>query len=199
MITSDEMKELEDISEERGVSKLILMQNAGRKLYEIINEKYNLEDKKTLIICNHGNNGGDGFVLANIMKQNNLDVFVYFIGKKQNLRKESGYNFLLLKDRYPDIFIQDPDLEDYDIIVDAIFGTGIKGKIREPYSTIIDNINNSGKIIVSVDIPSGMDPDTGVYDKKVDADLVITFHDIKQGMMKIKEKTVIADIGIIDG
>jgi hydroxyethylthiazole kinase-like uncharacterized protein yjeF len=196
MITSEKMRELEDLSEEKGISKLMLMQNAGRKLFEIISRKYDIKNKKTLVISNHGNNGGDGFVLANLMRQNNYDVKVYFFGKKEKLKKESGYNFLLLKDRFPDIFTEEPDITEYDIIVDALFGTGITGKIREPYSSLIDNINSSGKIIVSVDIPSGMDPDTGIYDKCVDAELVVTFHDIKQGMMKIQEKTVIADIGI---
>lgn len=198
MITSQEMKELEDFSEENGVSKLMLMQNAGIKLFETINKKYDLKNKKTLVVCNHGNNGGDGFVLANIMKKNKLDVKVYFIGIKDKLKKESGFNFLLLKDRFPDVFIQNPDFKNYDLIVDAIFGTGISGEIKEPYSTIIDKINSSGKIIISVDIPSGMNPDTGVYDKCVNADLIVTFHDIKQGMMKIKEKTVIVDIGIVE-
>ena len=190
------MRELENLSEENGISKLMLMQNAGIKLFETINKKYNLKNKKTLVICNHGNNGGDGFVLANLMKQNNLDVKVYFIGKKEKLKRESGFNFLLLKDRFSEVFIENPDFKNYDIIVDAIFGTGISGEIKEPYSSVIDKINSSGKTVISVDIPSGMDPDTGVYTKCVNADLVITFHDIKQGMMKIKEKTIIVDIGL---
>ena len=196
MISSKEMRELENLSEENGISKLMLMQNAGIKLFETINKKYNLKNKKTLVICNHGNNGGDGFVLANLMKQNNLDVKVYFIGKKEKLKRESGFNFLLLKDRFSEVFIENPDFKNYDIIVDAIFGTGISGEIKEPYSSVIDKINSSGKTVISVDIPSGMDPDTGVYTKCVNADLVITFHDIKQGMMKIKEKTIIVDIGL---
>ncbi len=196
MITTKEMKELEDISEESGISKLQLMENAGSALFREIKKRYEIKKKKTIVVCNQGNNGGDGFVLARYMNQNEYDVKLYFIGKKQKLKKESGFNFLLLKERFPDIFVTEPNFKDYDVIVDAIFGTGIKGKLREPFKSIIEKINSSGKKIISVDVPSGMDPDTGTYDVCVEPDLIITFHDIKQGMMKVKEKTIIVDIGI---
>ena len=98
MINSEKMRELEANSEKLGVSKLQLMENAGHGLYQIIKEKYNLENKKILIIANHGNNGGDGFVLARYLKQNNYNVKVYFIGEQTRLKKESGYNYFFLKD-----------------------------------------------------------------------------------------------------
>lgn len=196
MISSKEMRELEDLSEERGISKLMLMQNAGTKLFEILERKYSLRKKKTLIVCGHGNNGGDGFVLALKMKQQGINVDVELIGMEKKLKKESGYNYLLLKDKFPEVFVEDTDYAEYSLLVDAIFGTGLKGEIREPYSSVIDKINDAPATVVSVDIPSGLDPDTGVYDICVEADMIITFHDIKPGIMKLKEKTVIADIGL---
>ena len=74
---------------------------------------------------------------------------------------------------------------------------GVQGRLRDNISPIIDDINNSKAYVVSVDVPSGMDPDSGaVLDKCVDADLIVTFHDLKKGLEKFKDKTVVADIGL---
>ncbi len=85
----------------------------------------------------------------------------------------------------------------YDFIIDAILGTGIEGKLREPISTVISLTNNSQAFKVAVDIPSGLNPDTGkACGKAVNADLIVTFHDMKKGLKKHKDKTVVVDIGI---
>ena len=89
------------------------------------------------------------------------------------------------------------------MIVDAIFGTGIKGNIREPENTAIDLINNSQARVVSIDVPSGMDPDGGPFEKAVRASITVTFHLPKPGLLKIGAEKyageiAIADIGIPD-
>ena len=198
MITSHEMRKLEDLSEKHGITKLMLMENAGRALFNEIKKRYTLEDKKILVVCGSGNNGGDGFVLAKYLYKGNYHVKVLFIGEENKLKKESGYNYWQLKELDAWISTGDYDsIKESDLIVDAIFGTGINGRIREPYSEAIDKINLSGKEIVSVDLPSGLDPDTGeVLDKVVNADLIITFHDMKPGLKKYGDLVVIADIGI---
>ncbi len=198
MISTQEMRELEDLSEQKGISKLQLMESAGSGLYNEIKKKYDLNNKKILIVCGSGNNGGDGFVLARYLKQNNYDVNVLFLGKEEKLKKESGYNYYLLKDQFSDIFAEDYSIiNESDIIVDAMLGTGVQGKIREPFSEVIDLINQSNKTILAVDIPTGLNPDTSeILDKVVNADIIYAFHDIKTGLENLKEKVIVVDIGL---
>ena len=78
-----------------------------------------------------------------------------------------------------------------------MLGTGTEGELKEPIASAVDKINNSKTYKVAVDIPTGLNPDTGkVIDKAVKADLIITFHDLKTGLKKLKNKTAVVDIGI---
>src|SRR3989338_7124220 len=89
------------------------------------------------------------------------------------------------------------DFSDYDIIIDAIFGTGIRGEIKDPLATLITNLNKAKAFKVSVDIQSGVNPDTGEKaNVSFEPDLIITMHDIKKGLENFKDKTVVVDIGI---
>ena len=82
------------------------------------------------------------------------------------------------------------ELSNSDIIIDGIFGTGVKGEIRKPFSTAIDLINDSKAYVVSVDIPSGLNPNDGSFHEKcVKADATVTFHRIKNGLTRNKEYT----------
>jgi NAD(P)H-hydrate epimerase len=89
------------------------------------------------------------------------------------------------------------DFSDYDIILDAIFGTGIEGEIKDPLATLINNLSKTKANKVSIDVPSGVNPDTGekanVY---FEPDLIITMHDMKKGLKDYKDKTIVVDIGI---
>jgi len=190
MISIVDMKALEDKSEELGVSKIQLMENAGKGIYEVIKEKYpDLKDKKILIVAYHGNNGGDGFVVARHLS-GKAEVDVLFLGDEEKLKEEGKINFERIKN---DVMIQlmedyeQINFSEYDIIIDALLGTGFSGEIKEPIDSVIDMINSSEGYKIAVDVPSGM---------KVEADLVVTFHDIKEGMESLKDKTVIVDIGI---
>lgn len=198
MITLDEMRRLEDEAERKGIPKTELMENAGRAVAELIEKRIDLKSKRVLVVCYHGNNGGDGFVAARYLMKK-FDVAVAFIGKKEKLTKESLPNFRKLPDR---IFVDfdSISLDDFGVIVDAILGTGAQGKLREPILSALHQINSSKAYVVSVDIPTGLDPDTGKYSDSdvVDADLIVTFHDIKAGLVRagLEQRCVIADIGI---
>ena len=89
------------------------------------------------------------------------------------------------------------DFSDYDMIIDAIFGTGLQGEVKDPLAALIKNLNKSKAHKVSLDIPSGINPDTG---EKANAyfepDLIIALHDIKKGLESYKDKTIVVDIGI---
>ena len=195
MISSHDMRILE---EESGIPRSALMENAGKAVFESIKEKLDLKDKRILVICYHGNNGGDGFVAARHLSDE-AETDLLFIGDENKMRKEALSNFKRIEHNERMQFLVDDEVEfdRYDIIVDAILGIGIKGRLNREISAIIDDINNANAFKVSIDIPTGLDPDTGdVVDKCVNADLIVTFHDMKKGLEKFEDKVVIADIGL---
>lgn len=195
MISSQEMRALESQSD---IPRAILMENAGKGIYNKIKERLELKDKKILVVCYHGNNGGDGFVAARHLCDE-AEVDILFIGDESRLKKEALSNFKKAEHNEKVQFLTDEeaDFDEYDIIIDAILGIGIKGRLNRTISAVIDDINKSRAFKVAVDIPTGLDPDTGdAADKFVDAGLIITFHDLKKGLEKFKEKTVVVDIGL---
>ena len=195
MITSAEMRELEANS---GVPLSILMKRAGTAVYEALKQKFDLKGKKILIVCYHGNNGGDGFVAADLLS-NDTEVDVLFIGDEEKMKKEASANYKKLLNNHGVQFVsyESIDFDDYDIIIDAILGIGYKGRLNKEILNVIDDINKSKPFKISVDIPTGLNPDTGeVLEKSVNVDLIVTFHEMKPGLEAIKEKVVIADIGL---
>lgn len=194
------MKALEAQAESKGVSRFTLMENAGREVARVLEEKTKLKDKRILIVCYHGNNGGDGFVAARYLAEK-AEVDLLFIGEESKLKKEAEDN---LKKIEENDMIQFTSLDfvnfnDYDIIIDALLGTGTKGELKYPINTVVDFINESEAFKLSIDIPTGLNPDTGeIKDKAIDADLIVTFHDLKTGLEKLKDKTIVVGIGIPD-
>ncbi|MBD3163859.1 NAD(P)H-hydrate epimerase [Candidatus Woesearchaeota archaeon] len=198
MISCSEMKALENEAEKKGVSKLTLMENAGKKVAEILEEKSDLKGKRVLVVAYHGNNGGDGFVAARHLADK-AEVEVLFLGTESGFKPEAAESFKRINadPKIQFIGLELVDFDDYDIIIDALLGMGIEGSLKAIFQSTIDRINDSKAFKVSVDIPSGLNPDTGeIHDRAVEADLIITFHDMKKGLEKMKDKTVVADIGI---
>lgn len=195
MISSQEMRILEN---ESSIPHAILMENAGRGVYNSIKERFDLKDKKILAVCYHGNNGGDGFVAARHLCDE-AEVDVLFIGDESRLKKEALANFKKIERNEKVQFLTDDEVDfgEYDIIIDAIFGIGMQGRLNRTISAVVDDMNNSKAYKIAVDIPTGMDPDTGdIVDKFVNADLIVTFHDLKKGLEKFYDKTVVVDIGL---
>ncbi len=195
MITTQEMRSLEDNS---GIPKAVLMESAGKAIYNVLKEKFDLKDKKILIVAYHGNNGGDGFVAARYLCDD-AEVDVLFVGEETKLSKEASINFKKIEnnEKLQILSLETVDFSDYDIIIDAIFGTGITGEIKDPLATLIKNLNKAKAYKVSVDVPSGVNPDTGEKANVFfDPDLIITMHDMKKGLVDYKDKTIVVDIGI---
>ena len=150
------------------------------------------------MVCYHGNNGGDGFVAARYLCDE-AETDVLFIGDENKLKKEASINFRKIghNEKIQFLMEDEVDFDSYDIIVDAILGIGIQGMLNNEISAVIGDINNSKAHKVAVDIPTGLNPDTGeVFDKIVNADLIVTFHDMKKGLEKFQDKVVVADIGL---
>lgn len=195
MISSQDMRILEANSD---IPRLSLMENAGRAVYQAIMQRFELKDKRILIVCYHGNNGGDGFVAARHLCDE-AETDVLFIGDESKLKKDALINFKKIEHNEKVQFLMEDevDFDAYDIIIDAVLGIGIQGRLNREISAIIDDINNSKAYKISVDIPTGLNPDTGdVPDKCVNADLIVAFHDMKKGLEKFQDRVVVADIGL---
>jgi NAD(P)H-hydrate epimerase len=167
------------------------MENAGAAVArEVLNT---IQKGEVLIVAGRGNNGGDGFVAArHLSAERDLRVKIILAGKAGSIRTdEARANFELLKfSGICDLLVvnDSKDLEglnwfeNADVIVDALLGTGIQGKIRQPEAKLIDMINSSDAKIIAVDTPSGFDPDNGTASgKTVKADVTLTFHRMKTG------------------
>jgi len=195
MISTRKMKELEDNC---GIAKIDLMENAGKGIVDVLEKKFDMKGKKTLVVCYHGNNGGDGFVAARYLAKK-ADIGVLFIGDESKFKPEALENFNKLKEdvHVQFISIEFVDFDDYDIIIDALLGTGAGGTLRSPFPSVIQAVNKSKAYKISVDVPTGINPDDGKKsDLFIDPNLLITFHDIKTGLKDFKEKTIVVDIGI---
>lgn len=195
MISSNDMRIVEAKSD---IPRLSLMENAGRAVYQAIKQRFGLTDKKILVVCYHGNNGGDGFVAARYLSDE-AETDVLFIGDESKLKKEALANFKKIERNEKIQFLVDDEVDfgEYDFIIDAILGIGVQGRLSKEISAIIDDINTSKAYKISVDIPTGLDPDTGIVaDKCINADLIVTFHDMKKGLEKLKDKVAVADIGL---
>ncbi len=170
----------------------VLMKNAGKAVADFINERF--PDKKNiLIICGTGNNAGDGISAASFLKNKNIKI--QFIKSFVELKTyEARRAFNELNQNYYNSESLDDNLKNCDIIIDSIFGIGISGNPREPYASVINKINETKKIKISIDVPSGFP-----YQPMVKADYTITFTDIKENMNKeICGEIVVKDIGIPD-
>ena len=205
VVSVKEMQELDRRAiEVKGIPSITLMENAGRAVSEIALDRLKaVKDKKISIFCGPGNNGGDGFVAARHLFNKGISLSVYLIGKKANLKNDPEINARRLGDMGVEIReISRPVNIDSGLVIDAIFGIGLKGEVKDPARGIISTLNKSSAPIISVDVPSGLDADTGeVLGVCVKADTTITMQFPKQGFYKGQGperagKILAVDIGI---
>ena len=205
-ITVKQMMQIEENGHQMGFFRKLMMENAGASAARHIVERYSdLTSKKMTVFAGLGNNGGDAFVVARHLAAYGCKPTVVLLGHPNKIKtEESRSNWEILeKMNSVNLVLASTTNEivnDAGVIVDGILGTGMHGKIREPYSSAIDLINQSHAFKLSIDVPSGLDPDTGVVnDKCVKADVTITFHKMKIGMPKAQDmcgKITVEKIGI---
>ena len=208
-ITADKMRQVEEKAHKMGILRVFMMENAGSGVADYIVKKFKrLNRKRVVVIAGTGNNGGDAFVAARHLAYHAAKITVILLGSPKELKTEEArvnWNILEQMNSVDLIFATEMSREiakminHSDVIIDGIFGTGIKGRIGEPHSSIIDATNRSRAYKVAVDVPSGLDPDTGkIHDKCVKADVTITFHRMKKGLPKksICGKIIVKPIGI---
>ncbi len=198
-ITSDQMYAIEQNGHSIfGMRRFLMMENAGHGVADFVVQKFKtLKNKRIVAICGTGNNGGDGFVASRHLAGYGAKIVVILLGSPFDLRSEEArlnWSIIEKMDSIELIFGKELTSEiksriaNANIILDGIFGTGIKDEIRQPYASAIDAINNSKAYVLAVDVPSGFDPNTGQIHKKcIMADATITFHRLKVGLADNKK------------
>lgn len=182
----NEMRELDkNAIEKLSIKDEILMENAGEASYYTILKNIGIKGKKFIIFCGSGNNGGDGFVVARKLHSMGGIVKIFITGNPDNYKNASKINYEIIKNLNINMVQLESEqlsekikieLAHSDVIIDAIFGTGLSRNITGEINNIISLINNSGKTVVSLDIPSGINGNTGaVMGDAVNADFTVTF------------------------
>jgi NAD(P)H-hydrate epimerase len=205
-ITVKQMMQIEENGHQMGFLRKLMMENAGASTARYLLEKYeNLQEKKITVFAGLGNNGGDSFVVARHLAGFGCKPDVVLLGNPDKIKTEESISNWKILEKMNSVNLMvtsDPTsiLLNADIIIDGILGTGVSGKIREPYATAIDLINKSRAFKLAVDVPSGLDPNSGsVVDNCVKADVTITYHKMKIGMPKRVDmcgKIIVEKIGI---
>lgn len=199
MISSIEMAVVDANAEALGIPRKQLMESAGNAIARAVRE---LADPNATVslVCGRGNNGGDAFAAARFLSA--FDPTVHLLGRPDTISTaiaRENWNALERAEITTRVVSDSNgvDLGDPDILVDAMLGTGVTGALREPEATAATAINSCDGTVVSVDVPSGIDADTGERaGVAVDADRIVTFHDTKPGLDAIDVETTVADIGI---
>ncbi len=213
-ISSNQMYEIENIGHSKfGVKKVLMMENAGFGVADFIIKKFknkSISKLKILAICGSGNNGGDAMVTARHLTCSSINLKVIFLGNPSSIKTEEALtNFEIISkmNKTIELIISSKvdtkvkkQILNADIIIDGIFGTGIKGEIQDPHLSVIKLINKSKAYIIAVDIPSGLNPNTGeITSNVIRANTTITFHRIKLGLLTNKKYTgnlILKKIGI---
>jgi ADP-dependent NAD(P)H-hydrate dehydratase / NAD(P)H-hydrate epimerase len=208
VLTAEQMSYLDSKTIEKGKSGLSLMREAGAKFFEFIEENIGIRTNVT-VIAGKGNNGGDGFRVAELMSLNGYGIRVFLLGEKKQVRGDALTCMTSLEKTGIEVIeIHSPEKTGYaleiidksELIIDAIFGTGFKGETEGIIASIIDAVDSSDAIVVSVDIPSGVNSSTGEAAKTaVDADYTISFGCLKAGhvLMPGRKKSGIVKIAEI--
>ena len=199
IISVEQMRRSDAYTIEHFVPSKELMYRAANGVFESF---MSWDNKKIAIVVGGGNNGGDGYALAGILKKNNIDSTIIKVSEKMS---EDGKYYSDIAEELgvkAEMFTESTDLSSYEVIVDCILGTGFTGEVRGLAKEAIEAINKSGAYVISVDINSGMNGDTGEVTLAVRSDLTVSIGYYKQGLFTeaakeyIKEMTNV-DIGIV--
>ena len=195
-LNSHQMHAIEDPIVRNKDTSLDLMHKAGKEVFDEIFKR--LKPCKVLVICGFGNNGGDGYVVANLLHKNSWDVKLLKLGEP----KTSAAKYYAKKYKGKIIDISNLNLEETDLIIDAIYGIGLSKEIDVTLKELIHKINNSNLKCISIDMPTGISANTGeMLGNALKATLTITFHTKKIGHLlmpglKYSGKVIVKNIGL---
>lgn len=193
--------------EEMGIPGIVLMENAGQGCALAIQERFiRSPETQVVFVCGTGNNGGDGFVIARHLLNAGLNIRVLLCGNANRVRGDARLNLEVLERQNGPLQVLHlhdkqgfKSLENHlakaDLVVDALFGTGLQGSPRSPYPQVIECMNQTTCPIAAVDIPSGLDCDTGEpWGQAVRAYLTVTFVAMKKGFLAKQAQRYTGDV-----
>ena len=204
-LSRDEVRGLDRRAiEEYGMPGVVLMENAGRGCAELLRALG--VHGPVVICCGKGNNGGDGFVIARHLDNGQIPVKVLLFGRPEDLSGDAAINYrIIAKSGLP---IESPQVDEETLrqelapaewIVDGLFGTGLTGPVRPPFDQIIAAINARSARVLAIDIPSGLDCDTGQpLGPTVRADHTATFVGLKKGFANPAAQAWLGRVHVID-
>ena len=210
LVTANEMQAMDrQTIEDFGIPGMVLMESAGRGATRFLMQQFpDIENKKVAVIAGRGNNGGDGFVIARYLKQKGIQVQVYLLAVRDRVQGDALANLKLLKPlEVPVVEIPDEasfskiksEMHGLDLWIDAILGTGLKSDVKGYFKTIIDFINKLNKPVFAVDVPSGLNSDTGQpCGTCICAAATATFAYAKTGHMLYPGADYIGNLKIVD-
>jgi ADP-dependent NAD(P)H-hydrate dehydratase / NAD(P)H-hydrate epimerase len=199
-------------TEDVGIPSIVLMENAGRQVVAAIEAMFSdVAELKIAVLCGRGNNGGDGFVVARTLLQRGVDVSTFLVGAVAEVRGDArtnleilgnlGHTIVEINDS-PDWELHFSEIRGCDLLVDALFGTGLKTPLTGLFETVVADINAADLPVVSIDLPSGLSADSAEPPgPHVDATLTVTLAVPKPPLVLPPGEAhcgdvVIADIGI---
>lgn len=198
-----------------GIASLVLMENAGRQVVAAMESLYpDLAERRIAVVCGKGNNGGDGFVVARTLQQRGFDVSVFVVGSLAEIEGDARINLNILGNIGQTVVevadetaweLHGAEIAQHDLIVDALFGTGLSTPLTGFLETVVADLNESGVPIVAIDLPSGMSADTpDLIGDCIEAAVTVTLGAPKLPLVLPPAETkagevVIADIGIPGG
>jgi ADP-dependent NAD(P)H-hydrate dehydratase / NAD(P)H-hydrate epimerase len=192
LFSTSQVRKLDSLAiKDNGMPGILLMENASREIFQIISE-YVPYPERAGFLCGKGNNGGDGFAAARHFANAGVPVTVIYLGSRKEMSDDCRLNFDILNNfakSNKDIKLVQyktarnlSQLNDCEIIVDTLLGSGASGPLKAPYDKIIEYINALNKIKAAVDIPTGLDADKGYAQNKLKVDLTITLGEYKKGL-----------------
>jgi hydroxyethylthiazole kinase-like uncharacterized protein yjeF len=178
-----EMRKLDQTAVKKyGIDEILLMENAGNAVFYAIEKEIGIKGNKFIVLAGGGNNGGDGMVLMRKLHSNGAEVSLFLLTEEKKLKGITKKNFKILKKIGVSIKKKlnqkeiEKALKETDIVIDAMLGTGLSGKVKGLYKKTIELVNKAGKKVVSIDIPSGINGDTGeIMGVAVKSDITVTF------------------------
>lgn len=206
VLTREQVRSVDRIAiDEFGIPGIVLMENAGRGCAELLIRRG--VNGPVSICCGKGNNGGDGFVIARHLEIHGIPCEVVLFANPEELSGDAATNCRILQHSGTPIHVLQTEsdaetlsrsLQQAEWVVDALLGTGTRGDIRAPFTTVIERVNRAGTPVLAVDIPSGLDCDTGQpLGPCIEARVTGTFVARKTGFLEPGAEPFLGEVEVI--